>query len=265
MVIESSWLNQIIFRNSVVLEISIKRFLKDRKTLLLAIVGFLPTILAYLWSNSKNWNADILDFRYDYITLVDGIYVTWIILLFCLIFAISALKDEEESKTLSYLLTRPLRRFEIYIAKFIAFEAIAISLSIVCMFPSYLVMALGRSVETIFTEFALFLGASFVVIVEITFYGAIFMLLSVLLSRPLIPALLLGFFERLLTGVLAIINLGPFTPHYHLAAIGNALIPYGPYIAENTSTGLQSLLLLSLISAAVIVVGLIVMKNKDFP
>ncbi|MFX0090291.1 MAG: ABC transporter permease subunit [Candidatus Hodarchaeota archaeon] len=259
-------LNQIISRNSTVLEISVFRFLKDKKTIFLGIVGLLPTILALLWSQSKNWSATIQDLRFDYVTLADGLFVNLIVLLLCLILAISTLKDEEESKTISYLLTRPLSRFEIYAMKFLAFEAVAIPLTVGCMLPSYLIMAFGRSPESIFSEFNLFFGSSILIAVEITFYGAIFMLLAILLSKPLIPSFLIAIVERwFLTGILSAVDLGPFAPSYHLAAIGNALIPYGPYTVEKTSTGWESMLLLLLLSVGAVVVGLLVMKNKDFP
>ena len=115
-----------------------------------------------------------------------GVVTATLLPLATLIMATSALGDEVEDKTLQYLTLKPISRTRIVIEKFIAVLLVSIPIAWAMMLLTYVVQCWGHFGET--DDFIVPILASSAV--GILGFGALFMLISMLIQR----ALLVGIF-----------------------------------------------------------------------
>lgn len=144
--------------------------------LLFALIRFLP--------GSSDALRDIRDVMGEGIYL--GILTATLLPLATLILATAALGDEIEDKTLQYLTLKPISRTRIVIEKFIAVLLVSVPIAWVMLTITYLVQCWGKFDET--NDFIVPILASSAV--GILGFGALFMMVSMLIQR----ALLVGIF-----------------------------------------------------------------------
>jgi ABC-2 type transport system permease protein len=149
-------------------------------------------------------------------------YVRNVLPLAALFYASSLIADEVEGKTLTYLLTRPLRRESILLGKFAAYVVAALVFVWPVTVLTFFLLATARGLEgvgglvpTLFQD----LG---VIALAILAYGALFTLLGVLLKRPVIPGLLFLFGWELVA------NLPGYLPRFTLTAWLRSLLSHRP-------------------------------------
>lgn len=124
--------------------------------------------------DQHDWTANIL---------LDGIVVTSILPLVCLILGTSALGSEVEDGTAVYILAKPLRRREIVGAKFAAAALVAAVFVLPATVVSGLIALQGVSEEGIVMGFAI------ATLLGVFAYTAVFIVLSVATSRALLIGL----------------------------------------------------------------------------
>ena len=144
--------------------------------LLFALIRFLP--------GSNDRLSEIRDVMGEGIFL--GVVTATLLPLATLILATSALGDEIEDKTLQYLTLKPISRTRIVIEKFFAVLLVSIPIAWAMMLLTYAVQCWGHFGET--DDFIVPILASSAV--GILGFGALFMLISMLIQR----ALLVGIF-----------------------------------------------------------------------
>jgi ABC-2 type transport system permease protein len=165
--------------NRTVFSLTLRQFFGQRRSLLLFLLALVPLGVALIYRagdqvDQQDWTANVL---------LNGIVITTVLPLACLIFGTSALGSEIEDGTAVYILARPVPRGEIIVAKFAA-AALAVAVFIVPATALAALIALqGASEQGIATGFALatFLG--------VAAYTGVFILLSVASSRALIIGL----------------------------------------------------------------------------
>jgi ABC-type Na+ efflux pump permease subunit len=84
----------------------------------MSIVAVLPILLTLLFRFSKHGAADAVDF-FPYMILI--VYLTFLSILLALFYGTAIISDEVDNKTLTYLLTRPIRKETIILGKFAAY------------------------------------------------------------------------------------------------------------------------------------------------
>jgi ABC-2 type transport system permease protein len=165
--------------NRTVFSLTLRQFFGQKRSLLLFLLALVPLGVALIYRagdqvDQQDWTANVL---------LNGIVITTVLPLACLIFGTSALGSEIEDGTAVYILARPVPRGEIIVAKFAA-AALAVAVFIVPATGLAGLIALqGASEQGIATGFALatFLG--------VAAYTGVFILLSVASSRALIIGL----------------------------------------------------------------------------
>ncbi len=176
--------------NATVFTLTLRQFAGRRRSLLMFGLALVPVAVAIIYRlgehiDQHDWTANVL---------LNGIVVTTILPLACLILGTSALGSEIEDGTAVYLLAKPVPRRDIIAAKFAASALIAAAFLVPATAVSGLIGLQGVSEEGIATGFAV------AVLVGVFAYSAVFILLSVATSRALLIGLAYVFiWEGLIT------------------------------------------------------------------
>jgi ABC-2 type transport system permease protein len=149
-------------------------------------------------------------------------YVRWALPLAALFYATALIADEVEGKTLTYLLTRPIRREAILAGKYAAYLVTTLSLALPAAVITFFLLVtargwsgIGAAVPDLFRD----LG---VMALALAVYGAFFTLLGVSLRRPVIPGLLFLFVWELAA------NLPGYLPRATITAWLRSLVRHRP-------------------------------------
>jgi ABC-type transport system involved in multi-copper enzyme maturation permease subunit len=133
------------------------------------------------------WKGDptVLEGLELYAQITGGAYLSFFVMFVALIYSGPMFSEELENKTLPMLVTRPLRKIEILIYKFLGY---ILSTSILIVIPIFLLYGIvgykiggGPAIENITIPFA-FAFASFLGIVT---FGSIFTFIGILTKHPL--------------------------------------------------------------------------------
>ena len=162
--------------NATVFTLTLRQIAGQRRSLLLFLLALVPVAVAIIYRlgehlDQHDWTANVL---------LNGIVVTSILPLACLILGTSALGSEIEDGTAVYILAKPVPRREIIAAKFAASTLVAAAFVVPATVVSSLIALQGVSDQGIVTGFAI------AMLLGVFAYTAIFMLLSVATSRALL-------------------------------------------------------------------------------
>jgi ABC-2 type transport system permease protein len=206
-----------------VFDLALEGMIWSRRSLLMAVLLGLPVLFGVLYRVvlAAKLPAKVTGFDL-YGVIVAFYYVRNVLPLAALFYATALVADEVEGKTITFLLTRPLRRASILIGKFAAYAATTLSLSLPATVATFFLLTsaqgtegLGARVPDLFRD----LGTMALALLA---YGALFTLLGVLLRRPVIPGLLFLFVWELLA------NLPGYMPRLTLTAYLRSLITHRP-------------------------------------
>jgi ABC-type transport system involved in multi-copper enzyme maturation permease subunit len=165
-----------------------------------------------------------------YALLVAVYWIRNVLPLAALFYATALVADEVESRTLTYLLTRPLTRASILAGKFAAYLATTFTLALPAAVLTFFVVMTAPGAPALGPAAADLLRDLGVMLLALVAYGAFFALLGVLLKRPVIPGLLFLYGWELLA------NVPGYLPRLTLTAWLRSLLPYRP--AEEGLAGL---------------------------
>jgi ABC-2 type transport system permease protein len=206
-----------------VFDLALEGMVWSRRSLMMALLLGLPVVFAllYRFGIAAQGPAKLTGFDL-YAVIVAVYYIRNVLPLAALFYATSLIADEVDGKTLTYLLTRPVRRESILLGKFAAYVATTLSLTLPATVVTFFVLVTMRG----------FAGTSAVVpdlfrdLLAITLtliaYGALFTLLGVFLRRPMIPGLLFLFVWELVA------NLPGYLPRFTLTAWLRSLVRHRP-------------------------------------
>lgn len=175
---------------SEVARVTLRALLGRRRTILMLLLAGIPILVGLLVRANSSGVSDVGP-------TLDGLVIRIVLPLVALVFGTAALGSELEDGTAVHLLTKPIRRSTIVLAK----VAVAGTLTALLLVPSTVIAALLIGRAGVGSEAALAMGVG--VLVGSYVYVAVFATLSVLTSRGLIIGL--GYaliWEGLLAGVL---------------------------------------------------------------
>lgn len=162
-----------------VFTLTLREFAGQRRSLLIVLLALLPVLLALVFRLGEG--EDPQDFTGNF--LLDGVLITRVLPLACLILGTAAIGAEIEDGTIVYLLAKPVPRRAVVLAKFAAAALIAAALIVPATLVSGRVAlgdAEGEGLVAGFTA-AAFAGT--------LAYSAVFVLLSIVTSRALLAGL----------------------------------------------------------------------------
>ena len=175
-----------------IVTITLRALLGRRRTLLMLLLAAIPIIVGLLVrTNARPGQVDIG-------AILDGIVIRVVLPLVALVFGTAALGSELEDGTAVHLLTKPIRRSTIVVAKIM----VAGTLTAAMLVPSTVlagVLIARPGSDPLPTTFAIAVG----VLVGSYLYAAIFVALSIVTSRGLLVGL--GYaliWEGILAGLL---------------------------------------------------------------
>jgi ABC-type transport system involved in multi-copper enzyme maturation permease subunit len=170
----------------------------SRRSVLMAVLLGLPVVLSLVYRVALHVQMPRLTASDLYAKLVVLYYVRNVVPLVALFYATSLVADEVEAKTLTYLLTRPIRRAAILAGKLAAYLATTLTLSLPALVLSFFVLATAQGTDGFAARVPDLLRDLGTVALALVAYGALFTLLGVLLRRPMIPGLVFLFAWELL-------------------------------------------------------------------
>lgn len=143
-----------------------------------------PAIIGYGWKSVSGNRFDALE---SFNTLAAGLVFGFILTILSVVYGTGVLGQEIEGRTIVYLLTRPIPRWRILLSKYLgAWVAITIT---VCMSEILLALTLfGTKLSDV-----PLLADLKIIPVGAAAYGAVFLLLSTILTKPLSYGLLFSF------------------------------------------------------------------------
>ena len=169
-----------LFRNAI------RDLLRPRRLAAALVLGALPAVVAGVWratAKAGGFNAEVV-----YNALAGNLIFGFILVILAVIFGTGVISQEIEQKTITYLLTRPMPRWRIALAKFLA----ACTGITITLWVSTLLLALvsfggaGLSMERLGKD-------ALVLPVGALAYGALFLLVATLVNRPLLWGLAYAF------------------------------------------------------------------------
>ncbi|MHA2378470.1 MAG: ABC transporter permease subunit [Candidatus Thorarchaeota archaeon] len=243
----------LLSRGAYVFWIFIRAFIRDRKSHILTLLGLLPVPVLIL---SGQVPAEAYPARTFFIDLTQSMYISLLIPLFGLLLGTAALTDEIESHTIVQLVSRPVRRMEILVWRYIATVLAGTIVAIVVTSGFYLTLNLYAPIPL-----ELLTGFWGVCAICNAVYCALFILLGVALKRPLIWGVVITLYEQLL-GVLAVfIGGAAFSVSGHILHVGTQLVDYSYSIVDWTPT--SSGILLVAITLMSILLSTLLFRRKD--
>jgi ABC-2 type transport system permease protein len=228
-------------------------FFRSRKSQLLLALGMLPVIVA-LFSGvvpTSEYPA-----RLFYVDFARSIYVTLLIPLFGLLLGTAAISDEIETHTIIQVVSRPVKRMEIVIWRYIA-TVIAGSL---IGFVSISAFYIAVSVITPLPIDILF-GSWGLISVSCWVYSSIFIFLGLAISKPLIWGVIVTLYEQLLGVLVVFIGGSAYSLSSHIINVGSVMLGYSGVIQHWAP--IDSAILLAILSFAMISVAIGIFHYKD--
>lgn len=206
-----------------VFDLSLDGMIWSRRSLMMAALLGLPVLFALVYRLVLVTRLPPQVSGYDlYGVVIAFYYVRNVLPLAALFYATALVADEVEGKTLTYLLTRPIRRNAILAGKFAAYLVTTLCLSLPVVVVTFFLLAtargwsgIGGAVPDLFRD----LG---VVALALAVYGAFFTFLGVTLRRPVIPGLLFLFVWELAA------NLPGYLPRATITGWLRSLIRHRP-------------------------------------
>ncbi|MFX1260543.1 MAG: ABC transporter permease subunit [Promethearchaeota archaeon] len=238
-----------IFRGIYLVKLFLISFVKSRKSQVLTILGLLPVVVMVAWGVPPPARFFFRDF-------VQTLYISLLIPLSGLLLGTAALSDEIESHTIVQLVTRPVRRIEILIWRYIATVIAGTIISIIVTSGFYISVVFSEEIPL-----EMLTGFWVVCAVCNAVYCAIFMLLGIALKRPLVWGVVITLYEQLL-GVVAIFFEGAvFSLSGHILNYGQLFVDYS-YSIPNWPPSLSGSVLAILVILCIIL-SAVLFRRKD--
>jgi ABC-2 type transport system permease protein len=206
-----------------IFDLSLDGMIWSRRTVMMAVLLGLPVVFGIVFRIFLASKLPPHMSGFDlYGVVIAFYYVRNVLPLAALFYATALIADEVEGKTLTYLLTRPIRRDAILTGKYGAYLVTTLALSLPAAVLTFFLLAtargwsgIGAAVPDLFRD----LG---VMALALAVYGAFFTLLGVSLRRPVIPGLLFLFVWELAA------NLPGYVPRFTITAWLRSLVRHRP-------------------------------------
>jgi ABC-type transport system involved in multi-copper enzyme maturation permease subunit len=157
-----------------------------------------------------------------YGAVVTFYYLRFALPVAALFYATSLIADEVDGKTLTFLITRPVRRSAILLGKFAAYVVTTLALALPAAVITFFLLATANGWSGVGGRVADLFRDAGVMALALVAYGALFTLFGVVLRRPVIPGLLFIFVWELLA------NLPGYMPRVTLTAWLRSLVRHRP-------------------------------------
>lgn len=239
---------------------------KAGKARVFALLGLIPVVLAVVVRIALHGRSEDVMAVFTEILMV--FFLQFYIVILSLFFGTSIVAEEIESRTLPYLITRPLTKFGIVAGKYGAYALLMSLMVTVNLALSYFIMNGYRLGEI--SLYLTFLGYAAVLGLGILAYTAFFAFLGAVLKRAILVGLVLGF------GWENVIQYFPgSTQKFSLVHYLKSLLPYRPQgggagplmillFRLEPTTPLVAVLTLATVTAVFLALACLVFRAKEY-
>ncbi|MGM0404673.1 MAG: ABC transporter permease [Thermoplasmatota archaeon] len=232
-----------------------KGIINKKFWMVILVIIFVSGVMGYAASQKPHGFDEGSDF-------LDFLVISFFLPLITMIFGSSIISDEIEDKSITHVLISPLSRTKIYMGYFISLtltSVIAMGLIITSGFLTYFGI-IGLNLDAL----QIYLSMISLVVIGSVVYSSIFILISILIEKPLYFGLFYVFiwegFVGSLPGKVKLVSV-----RHHIRSIGKELIDYGSIANYGEASSLwSSLQALSIIVVILLVLGILLFRNKEF-
>jgi ABC-2 type transport system permease protein len=176
-----------------VFTLTVRQFAGGKAVRVVAALSFIPAVFALIYLI----NPDVDDPRHFVAqTMFRGLIVAPLLPITVLILATGALGNEIEDRTLPYLTLKPIGRLRIVVEKFVGVLIVATPLMCAGIAATYFLAFRGDAGDNLRLLWAMLTSAA----VGVVGYGAIFLLVSLLISRALLAGIIYALLWESLLG-----------------------------------------------------------------
>jgi ABC-2 type transport system permease protein len=206
----------------IIYVLTVRQMLGRGRTILIGLVALLPVLIALVYrlgsqdTDPQEWAADVL---------LDGLVVSTFLPLAALVYGTAVLGAEIEDGTAVYLLSKPIARSRIILAKLLACWTLTTT--------TVLASALVAGAIALFDQpkAGILLGFGVGIALGGLVYSALFVMLSVITSRALIAGLIYVFiWEGLVNGLFEGTRL--LSVRHYTLGVADAFVDLPPYDFE---------------------------------
>jgi ABC-2 type transport system permease protein len=179
----------------IIYRLTLRQMLGRGRTILVGLLALLPVVVALVY---RLGSQDTLQEEWTASVLLDGLVVTTLLPLAALVYGTAALGVEIEDGTAVYLLSKPIRRSRIVVAKILASWTVTTATVLTCGLAAGAIALYDKPKSDTL------LGFGIGIVLGGLVYSALFVMLSVVTSRALIAGLIYVFiWEGLVNGLFA--------------------------------------------------------------
>ena len=173
--------------------LTIRSILFDRKTMAVAAILLLLLAIPLLWLRDPPADDDDAGMEL-FVNVVVIVYLQFIVLYTCFLYGTALITSEVDDRTMTYLISRPISRFEIVVYKYIGYVVSIFALFAVPVILNYLILAPFEGLGAVGSNLGILFYSLGSVLMGVMVWGALFLLMASVFKNPLMP----GFFYCLL-------------------------------------------------------------------
>ena len=224
----------------LVLTLTLRQLLGQKRTLFLAAVGLLPVLAAIIFRAAGDGDESAAEFAAQ--VVLNALVINILLPLTALVLATASLGSEIEDGTIVYLLSKPAERWRIVAGKLLAAWGATAVLVLASAVIGGLVALAGEG------ESRLLIGFVVAIAVGSLAYSSVFVLLSLVTSRALFVGLAYAFiWEAVIT------NFAPGVQRFSIreftASIAEAVGDTNPWVFDADLGTTYSVILLAVVTA----------------
>ncbi|MFW6038211.1 MAG: ABC transporter permease [Candidatus Saliniplasma sp.] len=233
-----------------------KGIINKKFWMVILVIIFISGVMGYAATQESHGfdeGSDLLDF----------LVISFFLPLITMIFGSSIISDEIEDKSITHVLISPLNRTNIYVGYFISLILISVIAMVLIITSGFLTYfgIIGLNLDAL----QIYLSMVSLVIIGSVIYSSIFILVSILIEKPLYFGLFYVFiwesFIGSLPGKVKLVSI-----RHYIRSVGKELIDYGSIANYGEASGLfSSIQALSIIILILLILGIVLFNNKEFP
>jgi ABC-2 type transport system permease protein len=250
-------LSGIRIRGITLTYLTIKQLLFSRKTIVLLLLCLIPILLALYWVTTDSEDGYAFFFILIYLS-----FLFFIVVIISLLYGTSCFNDEITENTITYLLSRPVHRFELAIYKYVG---LVISACVVVLPPlviTFFIIALKTG--DIWANIGFLTIFSGVIILAVIGYGAIFLFFGIIFKRPMLISFIFMFvWETTFASIPLLINQITLR-HYLESVLFHSFSLDEAQDVAFAADPFWSVIIIIILSLVFLILSGIVTKIKDF-
>ncbi len=240
--------------------LTIRYLTSTRRGIVTLGLSWIPLLLTGVLAIARVPSFDILLFQ----QLMIPLFLQIVLVFVTLVSAMALIREEIDDNTLPFLLTRPVSKPAVAVAKYAGYVAAALAFLLPPVLVSYAITEAyaGSALGTDADVLGGFLAATALGVLA---YGALFYFLSVALRKPLMVGLLIGFVWESIVGSLPG-SVPELSLIFYLKSVIKGIVPVGPLTTQfqgEVSAPVAATVLV-VFSAAVLVLSVALFQGMEF-